>query len=101
MHNKVIIIDDRIVVTGSYNFTYFAENRNDENVLIIHSPEIARIVPNRVPGFVRSKSVIHQKIKRWYIKVSGYKEILQLFNPLAEKEPGKILIEVNSLPLSE
>ena len=41
MHNKVIIIDDRIVVTGSYNFTYFAENRNDENVLIIHSPEIA------------------------------------------------------------
>jgi phosphatidylserine/phosphatidylglycerophosphate/cardiolipin synthase-like enzyme len=41
MHHKVIIIDDRIVVTGSYNFTYFAENRNDENVLVIFSPEIA------------------------------------------------------------
>ncbi len=43
MHHKTIIIDDRIVVTGSYNFTYFAENRNDENILIIHSPEIARL----------------------------------------------------------
>jgi phosphatidylserine/phosphatidylglycerophosphate/cardiolipin synthase-like enzyme len=43
MHHKVIIIDDQIVVTGSYNFTYFAENRNDENILIIHSPEIARL----------------------------------------------------------
>jgi phosphatidylserine/phosphatidylglycerophosphate/cardiolipin synthase-like enzyme len=41
MHHKAIIIDDRIVVTGSYNLTYFAENRNDENLLIIHSPEIA------------------------------------------------------------
>lgn len=41
MHHKVIIIDGRTVVTGSYNFSYNAENNNDENVLIIHSPEIA------------------------------------------------------------
>ena len=41
MHHKVIIIDSRIVITGSYNFTYSAENWNDENLLIIYSPEIA------------------------------------------------------------
>jgi phosphatidylserine/phosphatidylglycerophosphate/cardiolipin synthase-like enzyme len=41
MHHKVIIIDERIVVTGSYNFSRSAEERNDENTLIIHSPEIA------------------------------------------------------------
>ncbi len=41
MHHKVIIIDNHTVITGSYNFSYNAENRNDENVLVIHSPEIA------------------------------------------------------------
>ena len=38
MHHKVIIIDRRIVVTGSYNFS---NTRNDENTLILHSSEIA------------------------------------------------------------
>jgi phosphatidylserine/phosphatidylglycerophosphate/cardiolipin synthase-like enzyme len=43
MHHKVIIIDKRIVVTGSYNFSNNAKTRNDENSLILHSPEIAEI----------------------------------------------------------
>lgn len=42
MHHKVIIIDGRIVITGSYNFTASAEDRNDENVFIFYSPEIAQ-----------------------------------------------------------
>jgi phosphatidylserine/phosphatidylglycerophosphate/cardiolipin synthase-like enzyme len=41
MHHKVFIIDERIVVAGSYNFSNNAENRNDENTLILYSPEIA------------------------------------------------------------
>jgi phosphatidylserine/phosphatidylglycerophosphate/cardiolipin synthase-like enzyme len=41
MHDKVIIIDGNIVVTGSYNFSANAERKNDENVLVIHNPEIA------------------------------------------------------------
>jgi phosphatidylserine/phosphatidylglycerophosphate/cardiolipin synthase-like enzyme len=41
MHHKVIIIDDQIVITGSYNFSKSAKTRNDENTLVIHSPEIA------------------------------------------------------------
>ena len=41
MHHKVIIIDEQIVITGSYNFSNNAEENNDENTLIIHNPEIA------------------------------------------------------------
>jgi phosphatidylserine/phosphatidylglycerophosphate/cardiolipin synthase-like enzyme len=41
MHNKVIIIDSFIIITGSYNFSSNADNDNDENVLIIFSKEIA------------------------------------------------------------
>ena len=41
MHHKVMIIDEEIVITGSYNFSDSAERRNDENVVIIFSPEVA------------------------------------------------------------
>ncbi|HEX9067989.1 MAG TPA: phospholipase D-like domain-containing protein [Ktedonobacterales bacterium] len=40
MHNKVMIFDDRVVVTGSYNFSENAE-LNDENLLVIDSAELA------------------------------------------------------------
>ena len=43
MHHKVLIIDGRTVVTGSYNFSRSAEERNDENTLVIHNPEIAAL----------------------------------------------------------
>ncbi len=43
MHHKVIIIDGKTVVTGSYNFSYSAETRNDENVLIIYNTDIAAL----------------------------------------------------------
>lgn len=41
MHHKVIIIDDAIVITGSYNFTKRAEETNDENFVIIQDAELA------------------------------------------------------------
>ena len=41
MHHKTIIIDDAVVITGSYNFTKSAEQSNDENLLIINSPSLA------------------------------------------------------------
>ena len=42
MHHKLMIIDDRIVITGSYNFTSRAENDNDENLIIIDDPVLAQ-----------------------------------------------------------
>jgi phosphatidylserine/phosphatidylglycerophosphate/cardiolipin synthase-like enzyme len=43
LHHKVIIIDGQIVVTGYYNFSKSARTRNDENTLILHSREMARL----------------------------------------------------------
>lgn len=40
MHNKVMIIDDKTVITGSYNFSENAE-ANDENLLIFESSALA------------------------------------------------------------
>ena len=40
-HNKVIVIDDAIVITGSFNFTHAAEESNAENLLILHDQNLA------------------------------------------------------------
>ena len=42
MHHKVFIIDEEIVITGSYNFSASAEDRNDENIIIIYNVDIAQ-----------------------------------------------------------
>jgi len=56
MHHKVFIIDEKIVVMGSYNFSQSAETRNDENILIIYNAAIAE---EFIKEFKRVWSVAH------------------------------------------
>ena len=41
-HNKVILVDRSVVITGSFNFTKAAEEKNAENLLIIRSKELTK-----------------------------------------------------------
>ena len=41
-HNKVMVIDKETVITGSFNFTKAAEEKNAENLLILKSKELAK-----------------------------------------------------------
>jgi phosphatidylserine/phosphatidylglycerophosphate/cardiolipin synthase-like enzyme len=41
-HNKIMILDDAIVLTGSFNFTKAAEEHNAENLLVINDPVLAK-----------------------------------------------------------
>jgi phosphatidylserine/phosphatidylglycerophosphate/cardiolipin synthase-like enzyme len=43
-HNKIILIDGKTIITGSFNFSQAAENRNAENLLVIDDK----------PGLVRA-----------------------------------------------
>jgi len=40
-HNKVIVIDGQTVITGSFNFTKAAQEKNAENLLVIRNPDLA------------------------------------------------------------
>ena len=42
MHHKLFIVDEKIVAFGSYNFSRSAEERNDENLLIVYDADIAK-----------------------------------------------------------
>lgn len=49
MHNKIAIIDRRVLFTGSFNWTKSAEEKNEENLLLfIDEEEIIRIYQMRL-----------------------------------------------------
>ncbi len=41
-HNKVMVVDESIVETGSFNYTIAAQRYNAENVLIVYSKSLAK-----------------------------------------------------------
>ena len=41
-HNKIMVIDGYLVLTGSFNFTKAAEENNAENLLVISDPVLAK-----------------------------------------------------------
>jgi phosphatidylserine/phosphatidylglycerophosphate/cardiolipin synthase-like enzyme len=40
MHHKFAVLDGRLVITGSYNWTFASEQRNHENVVILREPKL-------------------------------------------------------------
>ncbi len=44
MHNKFMVIDDKVLQLGSFNYTKSAEKRNAENVLVIRNDQ--RVIDN-------------------------------------------------------
>ena len=46
MHNKFAVIDDTVLVTGSFNWTRSADEKNRENIMVIKNPEVAKIFSN-------------------------------------------------------
>lgn len=41
-HNKIMIVDEKEIITGSFNFTKAAQFKNAENLLIIQDPALAK-----------------------------------------------------------
>lgn len=50
-HNKIIILDEEILITGSYNFSKSAYSRNAENVL-----------------FIKNTKLIQDYLKNWHVR---------------------------------
>lgn len=46
MHHKVFIVDNEVVITGSFNPSVSADKYNDENILVFFNPEIASLYSN-------------------------------------------------------
>ena len=55
MHNKFAVIDNEIVITGSYNWTASAGERNDENLLVIDDKNIIKEYQNQFNNLWNNK----------------------------------------------
>jgi phosphatidylserine/phosphatidylglycerophosphate/cardiolipin synthase-like enzyme len=53
MHDKVFIIDNKTVVTGSYNFTVKANKYNNENAIVVHNKEFASRYKDEFEGIFK------------------------------------------------
>lgn len=82
MHNKFAVIDGKIVLTGSYNWTASANSRNNENMLIIRNKRIGAIyekefsrlwkngtkeIERKLPVVVRDRKQIEKQIGKTVI----------------------------------
>jgi len=76
-HNKVMVIDDRTVITGSFNFTKAAEERNAENLLILN--DVAALA-----GTYADNIIVHARHSQPY-QFAG--EVQQA--PVASQEPQR------------
>lgn len=60
-HNKVMIIDKKKVITGSFNFSNDADKRNAENVLLINNQQVAQhFLDNWYSRYNKSHAVSEQ-----------------------------------------
>ena len=60
-HNKIIIIDRTTLITGSFNFTKAAEEKNAENLLILRSPRLAEVYVENWSSHVRHSEVYRRQ----------------------------------------
>ncbi|MFK7983327.1 MAG: phospholipase D-like domain-containing protein, partial [Saprospiraceae bacterium] len=71
MHNKFCIIDERILINGSYNWTYYAENKNEENILITDNTEVIHKYLNEFKRIKNSLSIVIKSVKIDLSKISS------------------------------
>eukprot|EP00919_Chromeraceae_sp_WS-2016_P016598 GHVR01039675.1.p1 GENE.GHVR01039675.1~~GHVR01039675.1.p1 ORF type:complete len:225 (+),score=6.64 GHVR01039675.1:33-707(+) len=69
-HNKLMVIDQSKVITGSFNFTRSADTRNAENVIIVNDKEVAN---KYLQNWFSRKSKNEVSVPRNKIKSNKYK----------------------------
>ncbi len=98
MHNKYCIVDDSIVCTGSYNYTYFAEHSNFENIVCIKNDK--RFISEFISNFVSILSVSDKvtDLKK-YLEAHPYAINIQASKQMRIRDLYQKSIELNESDL--
>ncbi len=94
MHHKFTIIDNRILLTGSYNWTFSANHRNDENLMVIDDPEIIKIFQNQFINLWTNKYNLDRTQKLYKITKIDF----LITSPVSAKTENKIININSALP---
>jgi len=92
VHHKFCIFDNKIVMTGSYNWTYYAENRNWENVVTIDDFNIVNAYIEEFKKIISSHEQVFkvaEKSKNYSsMSTNDYLQSDYLFQAKSEKNRG-------------
>lgn len=101
MHNKFAVIDNKIVITGSYNWTASAGERNDENLLVIDDESIIEKYQNLFINLWDNK--YSPKRYQELIGRANTEPLPTLLDTAAENNilPGNKIININTASLEE
>ena len=67
-HDKVMILDRAIVITGSYNWTVAADTQNGENLLVIRDPRLAQVYTENWQSHAHH-STSYRPIMPWWARL--------------------------------
>lgn len=106
MHHKFLIIDEKIVVSGSYNWTYNAEFRNRENIL---SSTDSNIIQQFINEFESLKAVSFEQVEKIELKPIEPKEYKDnkylsedyFYKSIAEEKNGNMDKSLEAIHLSK
>lgn len=96
VHHKFCIIDNKIVITGSYNWTYYAENRNWENIIILNDELTVRAYTEEFEKVISHHERIQKISEKQNLSISinsnDYLKTDYLFQAISEIQKGNDLV---------
>jgi len=84
MHHKFCVIDNEVVITGSYNWTASAGERNNENLLVIRDPPLAN----------RYEQEFNRLWNEHYLTEEGWEVPAQEIKPLEQKPQAEKVVYI-------
>jgi hypothetical protein len=96
MHNKYCIIDNKVLITGSYNYTYLAESINEENIIVIKGvcDIIDSYKDNFIDTLIANKKPIDSISK--YLENNPYNRNVFSFNNYGQKDIYRHIYELKN-----
>lgn len=93
MHHKYVVIDDKLIATGSFNWTQAAVTKNNENLLMIRDEKLAKQYSQNFEelwaNFVSTEMTISQLSST--IKEKGQALKIRCATPVSKKQIKKRL----------
>lgn len=75
MHHKFCVIDNDLAITGSYNWTYSAENRNIENIIITDNDDIISQYKSEFKNLISTAPLTAEAPRLEWDEIENYKYV--------------------------
>ncbi len=96
VHDKLCVIDNETVITGSYNWTYGAEYKNHEHIIVSNNSEIASIFKSEIDLILQECKEVtdyNSSIESTFERISNIYSSMEISIGSLD-EIGKVILEL-------